>query len=113
MLQQPRLVADASRPHQLARRMSPVVSIRPVDLDATKGMRSENRLIEDQTLRDALRVSLQETHTRDVAEASASLVAWNRENPPAASDRDVPADSVADVMEQIRRHQSLFSYGDR
>ena len=30
-----------------------------------------------------------------------------------SAERDVPADSVADVMEQLRRHQSLFSYGDQ
>jgi hypothetical protein len=105
-LRQSRLVADASHRHVPTAKLTPVAPLQATKL-VVKAEPPKTRFEEDRLLDAAIRA---DAPVRDADEVRVSFVAWNPDN--AASERDVPADSVAEVMEQLRRHQSLFSYGD-
>jgi hypothetical protein len=106
-LQQPPLVAAAEpgarRP---AAKTLAVAAARPVELSVKAGVALPK--IEEAAVLQAIRT---DAAVRGATDPGVYLVAWKPDN--LASERDVPADSVADVMEQLRRHQNLFSYGDQ
>jgi hypothetical protein len=66
--------------------------------------------VEQRIRRDAVRKALRTPSLVALArqEDEVRLVAYADGQ---AAERDVPADSVSEIMEQVRRHQSLFSYG--
>jgi hypothetical protein len=106
-LRQPPLVAAAEwGARQPAVKAQAVAAARPVELSVKAGAALPK--FEEAAVLQAIRT---DAAVRGATDPGVYLVAWKPDN--LSSERDVPADSVAEVMEQLRRHQNLFSYGDQ